>query len=81
MSTKTRQPNHGSHLGNAATREWLDENIPPVGPPAGAEQQSHLIRARAYALWERAGKPDGDADRERFWYVAEKEFREAHARG
>ena len=36
------------------------------------------VRARAYALWEREGQPEGSA--ERHWTQAEKEER-AEARG
>ncbi|OWK39813.1 DUF2934 domain-containing protein [Fimbriiglobus ruber] len=81
MSTKTRQPNHAGHLGSAATREWLAENTPPFVCSAGEEQRLHSIRVRAYDLWEQAGKPDGDADRERFWSEAESEIRKPPARG
>ena len=33
------------------------------------------IRARAHALWEQAGQPDGREDE--FWHQAEREIREA----
>ena len=34
------------------------------------------IRDRAYALWEAAGRPDGQD--EHFWHEAERELRELH---
>ncbi len=36
------------------------------------------IRARAYKLWEEAGKPDGGMDD--FWFEAERQIREEQIR-
>jgi hypothetical protein len=38
-----------------------------------SDQEFELIQMRAYYLWEQAGRPDGDAARERFWLQAEHE--------
>ena len=32
----------------------------------GGKDRPRLIEVRAYGLWEKAGKPDGDAAREQF---------------
>ena len=37
-------------------------------------ETEETIRARAYALWEQAGRPDGQ-DQE-FWHMAERELAE-----
>lgn len=77
MSMKTRGHHHAGHP---------DTSDGPAGKPAScsqnvsAEQQSALIQIRAYGMWEKAGKPDGDANRERFWCAAEKDVMESHAR-
>jgi len=60
-------------------REKPTEKPAPGWQEAGAEERFRLIQARAYALWEQAGKPDGDAARERFWREAEKEIMLFHA--
>ena len=39
-----------------------------------ARRQKHQIRARAYELWEQAGKPTGRD--EEFWLMAEREIME-----
>jgi hypothetical protein len=39
-----------------------------------SEEQFQLTQMRAYYLWEQAGRPDGDAARERFWFLAESEI-------
>ena len=38
------------------------------------EERVRLIEVCAYGLWEKAGRPDGDAARERFWSEAEKQI-------
>jgi hypothetical protein len=76
MSTKTR---HQHHSNQAEMREKPTEKPAPACQEAGAEERFRLIQARAYALWEQAGKPDGDAARQRFWCEAEKEILLSHA--
>ena len=44
------------------------------------DDQSNSIQVRTYALWEQAGRPDGDALREQFWCEAEKEVGAFRAR-
>ena len=60
-------------------------SAPPAGrPKAGTtpdqarktltdEEQFRLIQMRAYLLWEKAGKPAGDAAQNQFWFEAEKQ--------
>jgi hypothetical protein len=36
------------------------------------------IRARAYKLWEQAGRPDAQMDE--FWYEAERQLQQEHIR-
>jgi hypothetical protein len=50
-----------------------------TGQTISAEERSRLIQVRAYGLWEQAGRPDGDAARERFWCEAEAEITASHA--
>jgi hypothetical protein len=38
------------------------------------EDEMERTRRRAYALWERDGRPEGSA--ERYWYQAEQDMRE-----
>jgi hypothetical protein len=40
----------------------------------GSEDEMERTRRRAYALWEREGRPEGSADR--YWYQAEQDIRE-----
>lgn len=42
---------------------------PPDGSTDGKEER---IRRRAYEIWEREGRPDGEHDRH--WHQAEKEL-------
>lgn len=39
----------------------------------GGQPTEDEVRARAFALWEQAGRPDGDGAE--FWYIAENELR------
>lgn len=41
--------------------------------PSSADEMERT-RRRAYALWERDGRPEGSADR--YWYQAEQDIRE-----
>jgi hypothetical protein len=51
------------------------------GQTISPEERFRLIQARAYGLWEQAGRPDGDAAREQFWCEAEAEIVACHANG
>ncbi|MGY8681212.1 DUF2934 domain-containing protein [Bradyrhizobium sp. UFLA05-153] len=42
------------------------------------QADSDEIRARAYKLWEEAGKPEGRIDE--FWYEAEQQLKEERIR-
>jgi hypothetical protein len=66
MSTKTRSHHHSDHA------EMREKPTAPAWQEAGAEERFRLIQARAYGLWEQAGKPNGNAARERFWCEAER---------
>jgi hypothetical protein len=80
MSTKTRVHHHPSQASNAQ-RRWAPVAKPaPAGRELSAEEQCRQIQIRAYGLWERAGKPGGDAASERFWYEAENRIMASHAR-
>lgn len=68
MSTKKREHHHADH---ASEKRGPDNAIAPVRN-VSAEERSRSIQIRAFGLWEQAGKPDGDAAREHFWYEAEK---------
>lgn len=81
MSTKTQGHRHPGQAGNAEMRAGSAGRPAPAGQTVGAEERSRLIRERAYGLWEQAGRPDGDADRERFWCEAEAEVMASHACG
>jgi Protein of unknown function (DUF2934) len=79
MSTKTRGHRHPDHPSNIAVREVLAEKTAPAGQEVSAEERFRLIQIRAYGLWEQAGRPGGDAARERFWCEAETEILASHA--
>ncbi len=71
MSTKTHghhHPSNSSHNGSAALAEHSAEH----GNYVNDEDRINLIKIRAYGLWEQAGKPNGDSEREHFWGEAEK---------
>jgi len=74
MSTKTREHHHEGHPGNSGMGDGSAEKSAPAGQTINAEERFGLIQVRAYGLWEQAGRPGGDADRERFWCEAEKEI-------
>jgi hypothetical protein len=79
MSTKTRGRRHLGQAGNTEMRECSAEKPALAGQTINAEEQFRLIRERAYGLWEQAGRPGGDGDRERFWCEAEAEVVASHA--
>ena len=60
--------------GHAEINDKPAEKPAPAEPKVSPEERSRLIQARAYSLWEQAGKPEGDAARERFWCEAEKQI-------
>ena len=80
MSTKTRGQHHCGHASNAEVREEPAEKPVVASQKVSQEDRSQLIQVRAHALWEQAGKPDGDAARERFWCEAEKEIMASHSK-
>jgi hypothetical protein len=49
-----------------------DTTNPQPKRPGGQPTEDE-IRARAFALWEQAGRPEGDGTE--FWYRAENELR------
>jgi hypothetical protein len=80
MSTTSRRHHHHGHTSNAEVKVGSAEHLAPASQNVDEYERSHLIQVRAYGLWEQAGKPDGDASRERFWCEAEKELMASHAR-
>ena len=73
MSRKTHPHHHSGHPSNGEMRETA-ERLPPT------DEQLRLIQLRAYGLWERDGRPDGDAASKWFWSEAEKSLAAAHER-
>lgn len=74
MSVKTighRDPGHASNAG--ITAGSADRCI-PASQKMSDEEQTRLTQIRAYGLWEKAGRPEGDTAREQFWCEAEKEI-------
>lgn len=80
MSTKTRGRHHAAHASNTEMSEVSAEKPAPARLKVSEAERSRLIEVRAYGLWEQAGKPDGDAARERSWCEAEKQIAASHAR-
>jgi hypothetical protein len=74
MSPTARKDHHPAQAGNPETSETSAEKPAPAGQEVSAEERSRLIQERAYGLWERAGKPGGDAFGERFMCEAEAEL-------
>jgi hypothetical protein len=79
MPTKTRRHRHQGLASNGNLQEGPAENTAHAGHEDSPEERFHLIQIRAYGLWEEAGKPGGDAARERCWYQAETEILAPHA--
>ena len=79
MSTKKRE--HPHHPGHTEKRSGTNDKPAPALHEVSDDEHSRVIRVRAYALWEQAGKPDGDAAREQFWCAAEKEIMTSPVRG
>jgi len=74
MSMKTRGHRHSGHASNGKLRAGLVERIAHTGQQDSPEERFRLIQMHAYELWEQAGRPGGDAARERFWCEAESEI-------
>jgi len=74
VSTNARKHRHPDRPSNIAAREGLVETTVHTGQQVSAEERFRLIQIRAYGLWEQAGRPSGDAARERFWCEAESEL-------
>ena len=68
MSPRTRPAPAGNHrvVPDAPPANIL---IPPQQTVEHADEER--VRARAYELWDAAGRPDGDDHA--FWYQAERE--------
>ena len=81
MSTKKREHPHANHASHTEKRGGTNDKPAPVLHEVSDDEHSQLIQVRAYALWEQAGKPEGDAAREQFWCAAEKELTMSPARG
>ena len=74
MSKQTRGRRHSGDASDSELQRRLAEESAPAGQEVSAEERSRLIQIRAYGLWEQAGRPGGDAARERFWCDAESEI-------
>ena len=75
MSTKKREHSHTTdHARHTHTRETPTEPPAPVIEKLSDDERYRSIQLRAYGLSERAGKPDGDSARVKFWCEAEKEI-------
>lgn len=72
MSTKTKV-NSGPSSSSAKITKSSVVSV-PIGQKVNAEEQIQLTQIRAYELWEAAGRPEGAAAREGFWYEAEKDL-------
>lgn len=74
MSTQARDNVTWPTRASAVRRRDLLRKPAPAGQQVSPEERFRLIQIRAYGLWEQAGRPDGDAARERFWCDAESEI-------
>jgi hypothetical protein len=74
MSAKTLGHQSPSHTSNTEARKVTAIKVAPITHQVSEEERSRLIEVRAYDLWEKAGKPDGDEMREQLWCTAEKEI-------
>ena len=81
MSKHNREPHtaHAAHRSPTPTRQGPTEKPTPVVLSVSDDDRACTIRVRAYGLWERAGRPDGDAAQQRFWFEAEKDLAAARA--
>lgn len=60
---------------NDFEREYRESRVPCV--PHGGITLEEAIRARAYQLWDHAGRPEGDGVS--FWLEAEQQLKEKHS--
>jgi hypothetical protein len=74
MSTKTHGHQHAKHVDNQASGKGLAVLPALEKQEISEEEQTRMIRVRAYSLWEKAGHPDGEAAKEQFWCEAEQEI-------
>jgi len=71
---KSARPGEPAPVSARTTPAEASDSV-SLGPrtPPQAQPTEDEIRARAYALWEQAGRPDGDGVQ--FWMEAEKELK------
>ena len=79
MSTKKQARHPVAHPSDPETRAGVTERPTPAVRPVSDEERSRSIQTRAYGLWERAGRPDGDAARVACWCEAERAITTAGA--
>ncbi len=77
MSMKTRSHHH---VHEAEAKHSHAKTNAPAELGVSDEERFHLIQVRAYAIWEHAGRPQGDDNRVRFWCDAERECTSSLAR-
>ena len=69
MSAKVHEHRTDSKVSQRSGITLAGQPSPKVS--LSQEERHKLIEVRAYELWERAGKPDGDEERIGFWCEAE----------
>ena len=74
MSSRSHGHHHHGHESNSEKRAEAAEQAAFAQDNASHDEQSQLVKVGAYNLWEQAGKPDGQAAKERFWFEAEQEL-------
>jgi hypothetical protein len=74
VKPKTTRPGEPAPVSARTTPAEASDSV-SLGPRAAPRTQptEDEIRARAYALWEQAGRPEGDGAQ--FWMEAEKELK------
>ena len=70
MATRDRTDQSTARRPAPPVREAPPANLLIPPNPAGPAEEA--VRARAYQLWEQAGRPDGDGAE--FWLEAEREL-------
>jgi hypothetical protein len=80
MSTKKRDSD-AAHASHSVLKHAPAEKAAPVIPKISDDERARMIQIRAYDLWERAGHPQDEAARYRFWCEAEKEITVVRAPG
>jgi hypothetical protein len=61
-----RQFQSGQSESIAAKKTFLQQNL-------NDQDLFQLVQTRAYYLWEKAGKPEGEQYKEQFWFEAEQQ--------